>query len=280
MRLALTLTLTLLLAAPVQAGPRIPSAALAMVTDLQGEVRRDEDPSPVAITSEVGAGTALKLKAGARLTLLVYGSGEEVRLSGPGTFTLDAKGVVSGPPAGIRRAQGPGLNLRDSLKPGGLAQASLVMRGPFDIELEEPTQPTVRTARPRFRWESVKGATSYQFRLRKAGGDVLVATTTRETALALPEGLELQPGVKYQWDLSTDLPGVRVLRSEGDLELLDEARGQVLDRLREAASQGFSHRLVYASTLHVFGLLAEARAEWRILASQRPDDPMLQAFAR
>ena len=278
MRLALTLTL--LLGIPVQAGLRIQSTAVAMVTDAQGECRLGEGSTPVAITSEVGAGVPLRLKAGARLTLLVYGSGEEVRLAGPGTFSLDGKGLVSGPPAGIGRAQGPGLSLKDSLKPGGLAQASLVMRGPFDIEVEEPSQPTVRTVRPRFRWVPVKGSTSYQFRLRKAGGDTLVAVTTQEPALSLPEGLELQHGSKYQWDLSTDLPGLRVLRSEGDLEALDEARGQFLDRLREAAPNSFSHRLVYAATLHVYGLLAEAKVEWRILASQRPEDAMLQAFAR
>jgi hypothetical protein len=251
-----------------------------MVTDVQGEIRRGEEPAPVSITSEVEAGVPLKLKAGARLTLLVYGSGEEVRLAGPGTYTLDAKGSVSGPPAGIRRAKGPGLNLKESLKPGGLAQASLVMRGPFDIDMEEPTQPVVRTTRPQFHWVPVRGATSYTFSLRKAGGDVLLAITTQMPTLDLPEGLRLQPGVKYQWDLSTDLPGVRVLHSEGEVEALDSDRSQALDRLRVAAAKSFSHRLVYASTLHVYGLLSEAKVEWRALASQRPDDPMLQAFAR
>ncbi|MDR3684594.1 MAG: hypothetical protein P4L11_12785 [Geothrix sp.] len=270
----------LLLAVPVLAGPRAPSTAVAMVTDAQGELRRGEDPAPVAITSEVEAGLPLKLKAGARLTLLMYGSGEEVRLSGPGTFTLDAKGSVSGPTAGIRRTKGPELDLKEALKPGGLAQASLVMRGPFDIDLEEPTQPVVRTARPRFRWVPVKGATIYSLSLRKAGGDGLLAITTREPAFDLPEGLQLQPGVTYQWSLSTALPGVRVLQSEGELAVLDETRSQALDRLRAAAATSFSQRLVYASTLQVYGLLAEAKVEWRALASQRPEDPMLQAFAR
>jgi hypothetical protein len=278
MRLALILSL--LPVAPILAGPRIPSAAVAMVTDVQGEARQGTDARAVAITSEVEAGVPLRLKAGARLTLLVYGSGEEVRLSGPGTFTMDAKGTVSGPAGGIRRAKGPGLSLKESLKPGGLAQASLVMRGPFDIELTEPSQPVVRTDRPRFRWVPVRGATAYRFSLRQTGGAVLHATSTQDTALDLAEGLRLQPGVTYQWTLGTELPGVRPLLSEGEFQVLDTARGRALDRLRAAAARGFSQRLVYASTLQVYGLLAEAKAEWRVLASQRPEDPLLQTFAR
>ena len=278
MRLALSLSLLLVL--PVQAEFRVPAATVAMVTDTQGEVRRGDDPQPVAITLEVEAGLPLKLKAGARLTLLVYGSGEEVRLSGPGTFTLDAKGIVTGPAAGIRRAKGPGLNLKESLKPGGLAQASLVMRGPLDIDVLEPAQPVVRTTPLQFRWAAVTGGSEYTFSLRQAGGAVLHAITTKDTAIHLPAGLQLQPGVKYQWAVSTSLPGVRLLHSEANLELLDPARSLVLDRLRTGASEGFSRRLLYASTLQVYGLLAEAKAEWRTLASQRPEDPMLQSLAR
>jgi len=278
MRLALILSL--LPVAPILAGPRVPSPAVAMVTDVQGEARRGNDPKTAAITSEVEAGVPLKLKAGARLTLLMYGSGEEVRLSGPGAFAMDAKGKVSGPAGRIRRTKAPELNLKEALKPGGLAQASLVMRGPLDIELLEPSQRMLRGTRPRFRWVPVPGATVYSFSLRRAGGPILHAATAQDAAITLAEDLQLQPGVTYQWTLSTTLPGVRPLHSEGEFEVLDPARGQALDRLRVAAARGFSQRLVYASTLQVLGLFDEAKVEWRTLASQRPDDPMLQSFAR
>jgi len=276
----LDLPLALLLVVPVLAGPPIPAAAVAMVTDAQGEVRRGPDAKALAITTEVEAGVPLKLKVGARLRLLVYGSGEEVQLTGPGKFTLNAKGTVSGPATGIRRTQGSRLSLKEALKPGGLAQASLVMRGPLDIDVLEPAQPVVRATPPQFRWAPVPGASDYTFSLRQAGGAVLHATTTKATAIHLPGGLQLQPGVKYQWAVSTSVPGVRLLHSEADLEVLDPARIQVIDRLRSEASKGFSHRLLYASTLQIYGLLAEAKAEWRTLEGQRPQDPMLQSLAR
>lgn len=273
-------TFSLLLAIPMLAGPQVRSTPLAMVTDAQGDVRLGLEPNQVAITSEVAAGVPMKLKACAKATLLLYGTGEEVRLSGPGTFTFNEKGVASGPASGIRRSKGPGLTLKESLKPGGLAQASLVMRVPFDIDLVEPSQPTVRTARPQFRWVLVKGAQTYEFKLHHADGSVLFAATTQEANLSLPMGVRLQPGVKYHWVLSTDLPGARMLRSEGDLEVLDAERSRAINRLRMAAHKTFSDRLIYASALQVCGLLTEAKVEWRALAAQRPDDSSLRAFAR
>jgi len=276
------LTLTLFLPLPMLASPQVRPAPMpmAMVTDAQGDVRLGLETNQVAITSEVAASLPVTLKAGAQATLVMYGTGEEVRLSGPGTFTFNEKGGVSGPASGIRRSKGPGLTLKESLKPGGLAQASLVMRVPFDIELLEPSQPVVRTARPQFRWVPVRGAQAYEFKLRHADGSVLHALTTQATSLSLPPGVELQPGVKYQWVITTDLPGARMLRSEGDLELLDAKRSRAIERLRMAAHKSFSGRLIYASSLQVCGLRAEAKVEWRILAALRPDEPMLQSLAR
>jgi len=38
--------------------------------------------------------------------------------------------------------------------------------------------------------------------------------------------------------------------------------------------------VIYASTLPIEGLLAEAKTEWRQLAAKRPDDPVRLAYAR
>ena len=274
------LPLMLLLSVPILAGLHPKAQAVAMVTDAQGETLVGADSKPLNITQELDAGAAQKLKAGAKVTLLVYGTGEEISLSGPGAFTVGAKGVVSGPASGIRHSKGPGLSLKESLKPGGLAQASLVMRGPFDIELEEPTQPVVRAAHPSFRWTAVQGASTYTFSLRQADGPVLHTATTPTNHLELPANIQLQVGVTYLWSLSTDLPGVRTLTSEGDLSLLDPSHGQVLDELKAKADQGFAARLVYASTLQVFGLSADAKREWRALSALRPDDAVLKSYAR
>jgi hypothetical protein len=278
MRLALCLAM--MLAIPLQAGPRTITGPVAMVIDAQGEMRVGDESRSLEITHEVQVGASLKLKAGARLTLLVYGTGEEVRLTGPGSFAFDAKGMVSGPVVGIRRTKGPGLSLKESLKPGGLAQASLVMRGPFDIDLEEPAEPTIRSPRPTFRWAVIKGATAFAFSLRLGDGTLLYSTTTSGNHLDLPAGMRLQPGTRYRWELSTNLPGVRVLHSASDLEVLDPARAATLDRLQVEAGKGFSQRLLYAATLQVCGLHTEAKLQWRALAALRPEDPSLRSYAR
>jgi hypothetical protein len=154
------------------------------------------------------------------------------------------------------------------------------MRGPLDIDMEEPTQPVVRTARPAFRWAPVKGARSYAFTLRQAQGPVLVATSTPATRIDLPESVRLRSGATYQWEGSTSLPGAHTLRSTGELAVLDEAHVRELNHLRAEARQSFAWHVIYASTLQIEGLVAEAKAEWRRLAAERPDDPVLQAYAR
>lgn len=278
MRLALPFALLFVL--PAFAKTRPPAPAVAMVADVGGDACVGDGSRPVALTQEVHAGVPLKLSPGATLTLLLYGTGETLRLAGPGTFTLQASGTLSGPKTGIHRTQGAGLNLKEALKPGGLAQASLVMRGPLDIDLEEPSQPVVRTARPAFRWVPVKGARSYVFTLRRAQGPVLITTSTPATRIDLPESIRLRSGVTYQWEVRTTLPGTHTLRSTGDLAVLDQARARKLNRLRAEARQSFAWHVIYASTLQIEGLLAEAKAEWRQLAAERPDDPVLQAYAR
>lgn len=272
--------LLMVLVVPIHAGPRVPSSVVCMVTDALGDVRLDHEAKVIDITREVEAGTSLNLKVGAKVTLLMYTSGEEVRLSGPGRFSFDLKGVVSGPKAAIHRIKGPGLNLKQALKPGGLAQASLVMRGPLEIDLEEPAQPVLRNPPTTFRWSGIQGVSSYAFSLRQTDGQVLYTTTTQTTMLKLPEGLKLESGVKYLWALSADLPGARTLHGEGALELLSQDRREILASLQQAASMDFSSRLIYATTLQVFGLISEAKTEWRALAVQRPEDFLLKSYAR
>lgn len=274
------LTCSLLLSISVIAPAQARKPAVAMVTDATGEAHLGANPDRVGITQEVNPGERLTLKPGTKLALLLYGTGEEVHLSGPGTFTIDGKGAIAGPAAGVHRAKRAALKLKEPLKPGGLAQASLVMRGPLDIDMESPSQSVVRTPRPAFKWAPVPGATSYALTLRKVEGSVVFTATTQKTALDLPAGFALQPGVRYHWDLIASIPGPHTLQSSSDLELLDKVKQADLEVLQTRSKEGFTQHLLFASALQVFGLTSEAKVVWAELAAQRPEDPILKHFAR
>lgn len=235
---------------------------------------------PLGITTEIRAGVPLVLEKGNRVSLLLYGDGAQVRLIGPGRFTFDGKGVPHGPARGIQRLQGPDLVLHEALKPGGLAQASLVMREPSDVILVHPAQPAVREARPAFQWEPTQGAGSYTFTLRGPNGRIRFTTRVTNTTLELPASVRLESGKTYRWALTTTLPGVRPLAASGELTRLRRDQIRALKRLQRDAARGFRERFLYAATLQAWGLTAEAKVQWRELAAQHPEDPVLGGLAR
>ena len=271
--------LGLIFSLPALAAPRPVSQAVGMVTDVQGRVPV-EAGEPLGITMEIHAGVPLLLERGNRVSVLLYGNGAQVRLIGPGRFTFDDKGVPHGPAQGIQRLQGPDLVLHEALKPGGLAQASLVMREPADLILLHPAQPAVRAARPVFRWEPVRGAGSYTFTLQGPDGRTCFTTQVTATTLALPASVRLESGQTYRWTLTADLPGVRPLSASGELTRLRPDQIHALERLQREAKRGFRERFLYAATLQSWGLTAEAKAEWRELTMRHPGDPILEGLAR
>jgi hypothetical protein len=117
--------------------PLLPALAwgqVALVTDLAGSAGK------LAILSEVHAETAVQLDGA--MTVLYYASGEEFSLSGPARVVFGATEpkVAQGAPA-RRLDRGP---KHGTLKPGGLAPATFVMRSKVSRELRAQ----IEAARP------------------------------------------------------------------------------------------------------------------------------------
>jgi hypothetical protein len=258
--------------------------AAAMVTDLQGRasIQNGALAETLVLTAEAGSNCPITLDPGARIVLVSYATGEEITATGPARFTLDAKGHPAGPGRGIQVTPAKGLRLQESLKPGGLAQASLVMRdaGPAELALRSPLDRVVADARPRFAWEDLGTGAQYRFRLQGPGGQHLFAAEPAAPQADLPPGLRLQEGVAYVWAVSATLPDGTVRKAQADLALLGRAARIRLAALRSHAPESFSHQVAYAAALQEAGLLDQAKPRWRALQALRPDDPTLAAYAK
>ncbi len=79
------------------------------------------------------------------------------------------------------------------------------------------------TGRPsRFVWSRVLGADRYRVTLLSSGGDVLLVTETADTALAAPEGTDLDAGASFFWKVDARIGWDRWIKS-GVVEFTIEA---------------------------------------------------------
>ena len=166
------------------------------------------------------------------------------------------------------------------LRPGALAQASVVMR-----TAPEPGGPAMSpgpcsfSATPVFRWRPGGADATYHFRLQDPQGQVLFELTQPECAIQVPPHLALAEETAYTWVLDTRRPDGSETRASGQVKVLAKGVREALQAGRPALDAPFSERLVYAALLEQQELHEEARAYWQGLARERPDDPGLARLA-
>jgi hypothetical protein len=273
-------------AAPVAAWVIAPAYAepVAMVTDLSGKVVAPGAKSRITILAEIEAETRVQLDPGARLVAIYLKSGDEYTITGPATVnfrpeepvaTSGAKPAKRGNPL----AQG-GAAIR--IKPVGVIQAALVMRSvrpAARIRLLSLSGTHTLEAQPEFRWQELQPGIKYQFEISDDTGRTLHEAQIDATSLRLPSSVQLKAGVPYTWEVSTRLADGRKYSSAGDFSVAPaELRAQA-EALRPAASAPLSTRIAYAAWLEQMGLKDEARKYWKAAWSERPEDPRLKALA-
>ena len=256
--------------------------AAAMVMDLSGKASLGEGVSaePLTITTEVPSGRHLRLEAGSRVVLVSFKTGEEITVKGPASFNLDTEGRPVGLKQGVQRTLAQGLQLKQVLKPGGLAQASVVMRAPAgDFTLVAPSSRVVRSRTPTFRWQGAGESARYVLILGNPDGTERYRTETASTQVALPVQNALAEGSTYVWTVQASLPDGTGKEVRGEVEVLGATQRHELAGLRSKRTRSFAYHVAYAVALQCAGLSEEARAEWKTLSQQRPNDPGLKAYA-
>ncbi len=268
-----------LFAAPALAQRAVP---VAMVTDISGAVKLTSGPSTLSagIATELPADAKIDVPAGGRLVVLVLATGDEFTLSGPVTAQVRANGLAGTPTERlVRRASAVGTV---KLKPDRLVQAAVTLRSsrrPEALPLLTASGTTVLDSKPVFRWKAIEGAGPYRFELQDAAGAVLHEARVEATELRLPGSLALADGKTYSWEVSTRQPNGASFASFGDFTVASAELRAEAARLKPAAGAPVSDRVAYAAWLGSRELNDEARAAWRALSDERPDDPQLKALA-
>lgn len=257
----------------------LPAAATVMVTDLVGKAKSGE--ATLALLANLEEGRELDLAEGSRLTAIDLGNGREYSLRGPGRYKVESGGlrVLKGPPVEV--ATVPGAQLPSAkATTQRLAQASFVMRDVRQATgAESPARHLIAVLPATLRWESVPGANVYHVAINDEQGLKLFAAHSANPELALPPGL-VQPDRRYRWRVEARA-GERLLADIGQMfTLADAATIERLASARAAAGSDFARRVLYALQLREVGADSDARAEWQLLASERPDDPRLRELAK
>lgn len=259
------------------------TTTIAMVTDLQGRatitaqgVSRD-----ASILTEIPANAQLQIGEGATLVALYLDSGNEYHFRGPSRIVLEASGpeVKSGS-QGEKRMPSLGSGVR--IRPVGIGQGALVLRSGSPIariQLMSLSGTKTLDVQPVFQWQELQPGVKYQLDISDETGQSLIEAQTDQTSFRLPQALQLKAGSSYIWEVTARLPDGRKYSSVGLFSVAgDELRAQV-QALRVDASAPVSVRVAYAAWLHQVELKDEARKYWRVLLSERPDESQLKALA-
>ena len=277
---ALTVGVAVVLSAQAQ------GAGVAMVTDLQGKASATTQgrARDLSILSELEPGAQVNLAAGASMVALYLDAGDEYVFKGPAQilFNSSQPQVVKGARA-EKRSPALGKGGKDiRIKPGGLAQGAMVMRGGIlasRIKLQNLHGTRTLEMQPEFRWQELQPGLQYQFELNDDTGRTLQEAQVSATSFKLPESIQLKDGATYSWGVSVRLPDGRKYSSSGTFTVAGADLRTQAESLRPASTAPLSTRVAYAAWLDQADLKDEARKYWRAAASERPEDPRLKALA-
>ena len=261
-------------------------AGVAMVTDLQGKatVAGDGRTRDVTILAELDAGAQVQLAAGATLVALYLDAGDEYVFKGPASIVF--RSVQPDVTSGAKpEKRSPSLGKGGSgvrIKPVGMAQGAMVMRG-FQtgarIQLLNLHKTRILDTQPEFRWKELQPGVKYQFEITDDTGRAVHEAQVDSTSFKLPATIKLREGVPYTWEVSARLPDGRKYTSSADFAVAPaDVRAQA-ESLRPAQSAPLSTRIAYAAWLDQVELKDEARKYWKTASAERPDDPRLRALA-
>lgn len=261
--------------------------AVAMVTDIKGAATLAEKGSPekLALLAYLMPGSEIRVEGGARLVITYFSTPQEFVFTGPAKVQINADGprVLAGGAAETRSLGQEKVGVAkkfSAMQREKLSQATFEMRGiRAGVRLLDPVDTLLSVRTPEFAWFGPRDAIEYHFTLSEDGGRVMQDLKMAQSAWHVPEAASLEYGKSYQWKVETTLPSGETLSAAGRFTLVDEMKARKIAEAHPKPDAEFSERVLYAARLETEGLKHEAKAKWRALARERPDDPALQEQA-
>jgi hypothetical protein len=263
----------------------VPFGAMAglLVTEVSGKAEV-EGAGAVATLAEIPDGAKLMLAAGAQLVAVDLANGREYVLKGKARYVIATEGPKTADGKTVVAKPLPARNLPEvSVATAKVAQAALVMRGvrKFNVPvLLAPARTAVITTTPVFQWSGVEGASGYRLILKGQDGVAIWETVVTTTELAVPQERSLPAGASYTWRieaLGTD--GHAIADASASFSVVSSVAIKRLAELKPGPNAPFGRRVLYAAQLREAGATTDAKAQWKILAQERPDDAVLNSLA-
>ena len=269
------------LAALFIAAPALAADGIAFITNMKGDVAVDGNPRPV-ILSELNRGQKITVGRDSQASVMYISNGKEYVLKGPADYVVkdtEISGSTGMPP--VTRETAWRTNDKILVQVAQTSAASVRMRSiklpkpDTEPKLLFPTQGSIATLQPTFRWRAADPKASGEFVLLAAGHDKPVHVA-KVSAGAYRAPAKLLADTDYTWTVT--IAGDEV--GSGRFRTLShEALAQV-EKRKPSEKAEFSDRLLFTLMLQEMGATQEAREGFAKLAQERSDLPELAALAK
>jgi hypothetical protein len=263
------------------AAPAFAAEGIAFITNLKGDVAVDGNPRP-AILAELNRGQKITVGRESQASVMYISNGKEYVLKGPADYLVkdtEISGSTGVPP--VMRETAWRTNDKVLVQVAQTSAASVRMRSialpKADTEprLLFPTQGSIATLQPTFRWRAADAKASGEFVLLVAGVDKPVHLA-RASGGAYRVPAKLLPDTDYTWTMTVS---GQELGSGRFHTLSHDALAQV-EKRKPSDKAEFSDRLLFTLMLQEMGATQEAHEAWAKLAQERADLPELAALAK
>ena len=254
---------------------------IAFITNLKGDVAVDGNPRP-ALLAELSRGQKISIGKESQASVMYIASGKEYLLKGPADYLVkdtEVSGSTGMPP--VTRDTAWRTNNKVLVQVAQTSAASVRMRSiavakpDTDPKLLFPTQGSVATLQPTFRWRPANPKAQGEFVLLVAGQDKPVHHAKAAGGMYRVPA-RLLPDTEYSWMVTF---AGNELGSGNFRTLSSEALARVEARKPPEKAE-FSDRILFTLMLYEMGAQQEARESWSKLSQERAARPELAAFAK
>lgn len=269
------------LAATLAAAPAFAADGIAFITDMKGEVALDGNPRPTLL-AELAAGQKLTLGKDAQAFVMYVASGKEYVLKGPGEYLIAGTEISSkaGAPPTTRNTEWRTTS-KVLVQVAQTSAASVRMRSVAQPKADTapkllfPTEGSVSTLQPTFRWRTAEAKAPSEFALVVVGQEKPVLQV-KASGNTYRVAAKLKPDTDYAWTVTSAGSEVGTARFR---TLSSEAQRRI-DGRKPGDKSDFSDRVLFTLLLHEMGANQEAQESWARLAQERKDLPELAALAK
>ena len=260
------------------------AAPFAMVTDLKGQAWANDGAQPKKLTllGYIENPTEVTVDPNAKVAITYFANGVQYSFAGPARVALEsgAPKVIDGKAGELKKVTpeksiGGGLSSDQWRR---LQQATVVMRNvKSTFTVVGPDKTSVLDRTPEYEWTQVEGAKGYRLVVYGPDSDILQEVTTEQHSLR--PSLELESGKRYRWKV--DALGVaKPVSASGAFSVADDATRDRMEEMKRTAGTELGARSFYATTLEAEGHGYDARAEWKALAKDYPNEPEIVQRSR